>query len=68
MHPQAEILLYKNRGQGSLEHSQTKGVPALGIKAKNGVVLATEKKAPSILVDETSMRKIENLCSTLVYH
>jgi 20S proteasome subunit alpha 2 len=38
-----------------------KGSPALGIKATNGVVLATEKKAPSMLVDETSWGKIENL-------
>lgn len=37
------------------------GRPALGIKASDGVVLATEKKPPSILVDETSLRKIENL-------
>eukprot|EP00747_Dinoflagellata_sp_TGD_P162753 gnl/TRDRNA2_/TRDRNA2_180706_c0_seq1.p1 gnl/TRDRNA2_/TRDRNA2_180706_c0~~gnl/TRDRNA2_/TRDRNA2_180706_c0_seq1.p1 ORF type:complete len:236 (-),score=54.73 gnl/TRDRNA2_/TRDRNA2_180706_c0_seq1:23-730(-) len=37
------------------------GRPALGIKAKNGVVLATEKKVPSVLVDETTLRKIENL-------
>eukprot|EP00928_Gymnodinium_smaydae_P015579 TRINITY_DN1576_c0_g1_i1.p1 TRINITY_DN1576_c0_g1~~TRINITY_DN1576_c0_g1_i1.p1 ORF type:complete len:255 (+),score=57.64 TRINITY_DN1576_c0_g1_i1:60-767(+) len=37
------------------------GPPALGIKAKNGVVLATEKKVPSALVDETTLRKVENL-------
>jgi len=36
------------------------GFPALGIKAKNGVVLATEKKVSSPLMDETSFRKIEN--------
>mmetsp|Transcript_24196 Transcript_24196/g.44434 ORF Transcript_24196/g.44434 Transcript_24196/m.44434 type:complete len:236 (+) Transcript_24196:78-785(+) len=42
-------------------NAASKGVPALGIKAKNGVVLATEKKAPSVLVDETTLRKIENL-------
>jgi 20S proteasome subunit alpha 2 len=35
------------------------GRPALGIKAKNGVVLATEKKVTSALVDETSLKKIE---------
>jgi len=37
------------------------GRPALGIKAKNGVVLATEKKSPSPLVDESTIAKIENL-------
>ena len=26
--------------------------------AKNGVVIATEKKAPTILIDETSLNKI----------
>jgi len=35
------------------------GRPALGIKAKNGVVLATEKKVTSALVDETSLKKID---------
>mmetsp|Transcript_114901 Transcript_114901/g.199094 ORF Transcript_114901/g.199094 Transcript_114901/m.199094 type:complete len:235 (-) Transcript_114901:174-878(-) len=37
------------------------GKPALGIKAKNGVVLATEKKVKNVLVDETTLRKVENL-------
>jgi 20S proteasome subunit alpha 2 len=39
----------------------TEGRPALGIKAKNGVVLATEKKAPSPLVDDSTLKKVENL-------
>ncbi|PPD81678.1 hypothetical protein GOBAR_DD21395 [Gossypium barbadense] len=34
---------------------------SLGIKAANGVVIATEKKLPSILVDETSVQKIQCL-------
>ena len=34
------------------------GTTSLGVKAKNGVVIATEKKLPSILIDETSMQKI----------
>lgn len=34
-----------------------KGDTSLGIKAKNGVVLATEKKLSSILVDESSITK-----------
>ncbi|CAE8581105.1 unnamed protein product, partial [Polarella glacialis] len=37
------------------------GRPALGIKARNGVVLATEKKVTSPLVDETTLKKIETL-------
>jgi len=37
------------------------GRPALGIKAKNGVVLATEKRVTSPLVDEKTMKKIENI-------
>lgn len=34
------------------------GMTSLGIKATNGVVIATKKAAPSILVDETSTSKI----------
>ena len=34
-----------------------KGDTSLGIKAKNGVVLATEKKLSSVLVDESSVNK-----------
>lgn len=34
------------------------GATSLGIKASNGVVLATEKKLPSILVDESTVQKI----------
>jgi len=41
------------------------GGAALGIKAKNGVVLATEKKAASPLVDETTLKKVENLSSNV---
>lgn len=40
----------------------TKGDAALGIKVKNGVVLATEKRVPSHLMDETTFKKIENVC------
>ncbi|XP_042234051.1 proteasome subunit alpha type-2-like [Homarus americanus] len=35
------------------------GAPAVGIKAKDGVVLATEKKHKSILVEEHSIIKVE---------
>jgi len=34
------------------------GATSLGVKALNGVVIATEKKMPSVLIDETSMQKI----------
>ncbi|GER37564.1 proteasome subunit alpha type, partial [Striga asiatica] len=47
-----------------IEHALTavgSGQTSLGIKAANGVVIATEKKLPSILVDETSVQKIQNL-------
>lgn len=37
------------------------GATALGIKAVNGVVIATEKKAPSELVDESTLEKISRL-------
>ena len=35
----------------------------LGIKAKNGVVIATEKKTSTILADETSFEKIHSISS-----
>jgi 20S proteasome subunit alpha 2 len=37
------------------------GQTSLGIKATNGVVIATEKKLPSILVDDASVHKIQKL-------
>jgi len=39
-----------------------KGETSLGIKAKNGVVIATEKKLSSTLMDETSYFKTQILC------
>mmetsp|Transcript_11959 Transcript_11959/g.10563 ORF Transcript_11959/g.10563 Transcript_11959/m.10563 type:complete len:235 (+) Transcript_11959:39-743(+) len=39
------------------------GENSLGIKAKNGVVIATEKKASTILVDEDSYHKVQNISS-----
>ncbi|KAG6736105.1 hypothetical protein POTOM_061195 [Populus tomentosa] len=47
-----------------IEHALTavgSGQTSLGIKAASGVVIATEKKLPSILVDESSVQKIQNL-------
>ena len=37
------------------------GATSLGIKATNGVVLATEKKLPSVLVDDSTVQKISLL-------
>lgn len=37
------------------------GATSLGIKAKNGVVVATEKKLPSVLIDESTVQKISLL-------
>mmetsp|Transcript_8278 Transcript_8278/g.34094 ORF Transcript_8278/g.34094 Transcript_8278/m.34094 type:complete len:238 (+) Transcript_8278:86-799(+) len=39
----------------------SEGKTALGIKARNGVVLCTEKKFPSKLVDRAAVRKLEML-------
>merc|ERR1712203_1255953 len=37
------------------------GAPAVGIKATNGIVLATEKKFKSPLYDDSSLYKIEKI-------
>ena len=39
-------------------HAVGAGATSLGIKAKNGVVIATEKKLPSALIDEETVQKI----------
>ncbi|CAF0980897.1 unnamed protein product [Didymodactylos carnosus] len=41
------------------------GSPAVGIKAKNGVVLATEKKSKSILHDDRTIHKVESICGNM---
>lgn len=41
------------------------GRMSLGIKASNGVVIATEKKLPSVLIDEASVEKIQMLTPTI---
>ncbi|KAF8817721.1 putative proteasome subunit alpha2, protease of the acylase family and NTN hydrolase fold [Cardiosporidium cionae] len=41
------------------------GSPALGIKAKNGVVIATEKKLPTSLIEDSSLRKIDHFTSKI---
>eukprot|EP00388_Colpodella_angusta_P041960 GDKK01054787.1.p2 GENE.GDKK01054787.1~~GDKK01054787.1.p2 ORF type:complete len:246 (-),score=53.44 GDKK01054787.1:101-802(-) len=40
------------------------GKMALGIKAKNGVVIATDKKVSSVLVDAEEYQKIQNITPT----
>eukprot|EP01125_Pyxidicula_operculata_P006611 TRINITY_DN2282_c0_g1_i1.p1 TRINITY_DN2282_c0_g1~~TRINITY_DN2282_c0_g1_i1.p1 ORF type:complete len:233 (+),score=65.51 TRINITY_DN2282_c0_g1_i1:53-751(+) len=40
------------------------GATTIGIKAKNGVVIATEKKLP-VLTDETSVQKIEMITNNI---
>ncbi|KAK2166099.1 hypothetical protein LSH36_42g08028 [Paralvinella palmiformis] len=41
------------------------GAPSVGIKATNGVVIATEKKHKSILYDEHSIHKVEQLTKNM---
>jgi len=41
------------------------GSTSLGAKAKNGVVIATEKKLPTCLIDETSVQKIVMLTENI---
>eukprot|EP01032_Pedospumella_encystans_P033092 gene33092-37393_t len=40
------------------------GKMALGIKARNGVVIATDKKVASVLVDTEEYQKIQNITPT----
>ena len=42
-----------------------RGETTVGIRAKNGIVIAAEKKLPSVLIDESSIHKIDNLCEYL---
>lgn len=41
------------------------GAPSVGIKASNGVVIATEKKHKSALYDEHSVHKVEMITKTI---
>jgi hypothetical protein len=41
------------------------GAISLGIKATNGVVLATEKKLPSTLIEDSTVRKISDLTDSV---
>ena len=39
-----------------------RGETTVGIRAKNGIVIAAEKKLPSVLIDESSIHKIDKIC------
>ncbi|WWC69197.1 uncharacterized protein I206_103133 [Kwoniella pini CBS 10737] len=41
------------------------GTTSLGIKATNGIVLATEKKSPSLLLDTSALEKVAPICSNI---
>jgi len=41
------------------------GTTSLGIKATNGIVIATEKKSSSILIDETMIEKVAIICPNI---
>ncbi|TIB73240.1 hypothetical protein E3Q24_01244 [Wallemia mellicola] len=41
------------------------GTTSLGVKASNGVVIATEKKQPSPLVDDSMLEKVALICPTI---
>lgn len=40
------------------------GKTSLGIRARNGVVIATEKKIPTVLVDDVSFEKTAKICGS----
>eukprot|EP00037_Helgoeca_nana_P014000 m.129693 g.129693 ORF g.129693 m.129693 type:complete len:236 (-) comp22339_c0_seq1:124-831(-) len=46
-------------------HAVAAGNTSIGIKAIDGAVIATEKKMPSILVDESSLYKVVKLTETI---
>ncbi|CCG84749.1 protein of unknown function [Taphrina deformans PYCC 5710] len=49
---------------GQIEHALAavnQGIQSLGIKATNGVVLATEKKTPSTLQDSSTLEKVAKI-------
>jgi len=41
------------------------GATSIGIKARNGVVIATEKKMQSVLIDESTLDKVVNLTKNI---
>lgn len=65
----ADFALTTFTSKGTLQQIENasnavnKGENALGIKTKNCVVLAVEKKLSSVLVDESSFRKVQQISS-----
>ncbi|QPG93682.1 hypothetical protein C2857_001697 [Epichloe festucae Fl1] len=55
-----ESPCYSNLNKYAL-NAVNQGITALGIKATNGIVLATEKKSSSPLADQSSVSKISNI-------
>jgi len=50
---------------GQLEHALAavqQGTTSLGIKSAQGVVIATEKKTPSVLLDDSMIEKVSMIC------
>ncbi|PWN46919.1 putative PRE8-20S proteasome subunit Y7 [Violaceomyces palustris] len=43
----------------------SQGTTSLGIKASNAIVIATEKRAPSPLVDDTALEKVSVICPNI---
>ncbi|KAI8998130.1 nucleophile aminohydrolase [Gaertneriomyces semiglobifer] len=43
----------------------SQGVTSIGIKATNGIVIATEKKTPTFLVDDSTVEKIAVICNNI---
>ncbi|KAI9176127.1 Proteasome subunit alpha type-2 [Blastocladiella emersonii ATCC 22665] len=43
----------------------SQGITSIGIKSTNGIVIATEKKTPSVLVDDSTLEKVAPICATI---
>ncbi|CAO0791184.1 nucleophile aminohydrolase [Mucor lusitanicus] len=43
----------------------SQGVTSVGIKATNGIVIATEKKSASSLVDDSTLEKVATICANI---
>ncbi|KAJ3196547.1 Proteasome subunit alpha type-2 [Irineochytrium annulatum] len=51
-----------------IEHALSavgRGITAVGIKGSNGVVIATEKKLPSPLVDDSTVERVYTICRNI---
>ncbi|KAJ3228108.1 Proteasome subunit alpha type-2 [Clydaea vesicula] len=51
-----------------IEHALTavnQGITSIGIKAANGIVIATEKKSSSPLVDDKTLEKVTMICKNI---